>query len=189
MDFAGSGKTRRCTTGIPSPQQLANNPTKSTKGRLRSTAPRRPSAEIPTTGPLSGDARSTRRPTVMQKEVSIDCCSPPFTRRCLKRASSFHTNSTLSPSKDLGDSPRFRARANLSSTRAERETVAASLHQAGQAALMAGSLKPACLSLRRRALASLSISNGRYVTNRLRQKKSRLIKMIVDRGTFTQPRC
>src|SRR5262249_17342074 len=76
--------------------------------------------------------------------------------RCLNRASSFQTNSTSSWKSDFGLSPSLRAMVNRNSALADCDESASSLHQAGQAASIRGSLRPA--SFRRFLSASRSAS-------------------------------
>ncbi len=81
----------------------------------------------------------------MQKEVKAERWASLSAVRCLNLALSCQTNSTRSPISDFGFNPNNLASVNRSSARADGEAAASSLHQAGHAASIACSLRPALL--------------------------------------------
>lgn len=164
IDFAASGNTRRWADGMPTPQQRANRPIKSTNGRLRKTEARSSKGVRPTILGPSSEATISERASDIPNDVRMACCSAVSPVSRLNLAVSFHTNSTRSPNKDRGESPKLRARVNLSSAWADRELAASSLHHFGQAALMAWSLRPARLSSLRRFFVSSFTSTVLYQT-------------------------
>jgi hypothetical protein len=154
IPFAARGKTRKWTTGTPSPQHNAKRAFRSTNGRDRNTALLRARAVTPTRPSPEGLVpRIIGRPTDTPNEVRAAFCSSVSAPRCLNRARFLQTNSTRSPSSDFGDNPRFRANVNRNSAFADAEVSARSLHQVGHAAFIARSLSPACLSCCRRFVA------------------------------------
>ena len=149
------GKTRRWITGMPTPQHNASKPDRSTNWRLCSVTFLSSRGLNPVISVRCGVARTRRRRIETPKEVRADFCASSSVTRCLKSASFFQTNSTLSPSSAFGESPSLRASVNLSSAHADRESSASSLHHAGQAGIDALSLRPARLRLRRSVFDSL----------------------------------
>ena len=151
--LALSGKTRRWTTGIPSPQQTATRSDKLTKGALRITRPRSSAAERPTSEwPAgSGVALIRMRANAIPNDVSAAFSVSLNAESPLNLASWRQTNVGVSLSnKERGDKPRRRATVNLSSTCADFDPSASSLHQVGHTASIAWPetprLRKLCLS-------------------------------------------
>ena len=95
--------------------------------------------------------------------------------RCLNRAWSFQRNSgcCCASSKVRGSRPRYRASAKLKSARAETDASASSLHQRGQAALIAEALSPT--RARRRRTHGSSLVSTRVFSLGRRSKPLRRI--------------
>jgi len=150
---------RRCATGTPADHERDRRSTSRTYGCELSTALRRASAVVsvnansPAFVPAASNA-PTDRPNedIAARSWSL---SP---ERCLNRASSFQINLGIPSSSrtDRASSPSFRATENRNSSLADDDGSAASLHQSGHAASIAGSLRPRVFSLPRNRSASVN---------------------------------
>jgi hypothetical protein len=112
--------------------------------------------------------------TARPKDAIPACSRSVSLARCLKRASSCQRKrgSSSSASSEPGSSPSLRATPKRSSARADSETSASSLHQRGQAALIAGSDIPRFFSLVR-SCAALSMVVPRYLLGQARAGRRR----------------
>src|SRR5579883_371854 len=137
------GNTRRWTTGIPIDQQTERRSRSRTYGCVRRIAFRNSSAFKVGRGASEVDA-ARNLPSAVPNDVIAESSSLPSPERCLNRASSRQMNlgSWLSSRREWGSSPSFRAIENRNSVWADVDSLAALLHQSGQAALIAASLRP-----------------------------------------------
>src|SRR5260370_29184229 len=114
-------------------------------------------ADNPTAGLQARVAPTSTVPRATPKEAMPDCSISGRPFRCLNLATSFQTNlgAPASTRSECGSNPSFRDNENRSSALADTDASASSLHHVGQAAFMAGSLRPILL---RRCLSRVALS-------------------------------
>ena len=141
---------------MPTAQHTESRLRRSTESRFASIAWRSSRGSMPARDrPAPAPGRSAL-PTAIPKDANAARSLASSAVRFLNNTSSFQTNSTCSPKRRRGESPRRRERTNRSSAFADRDPANSSVHQSGHAALMARRLIPAPDNALTRDLVSLS---------------------------------